>query len=333
MTVGKVKAQDPQLTQFYSAPIYLNPGFMGATGDGRAVVNYRNQWYKLPANFRTMMASFDTYFPAKDISVGMLLKKDELGANTDQPIGQFDGVIGASYLVHFHHKVKMSLGLQVGGGQFDLNYNHFVFGDQLSTFGHTGNNSKEEFIGQKATFLDVHTGFVLYSPHFWTGMAFHHVNKPEVNVLGSDFEVPMKFSLEFGYVIPLEHSKHYFAGKYKRRRVTLTMHYKHQGGNEQLSIGVYTHYDHLMAGVWYRGLPIKMINNNIANNDAVAFMGGVHFGFTKFTYSYDLTVSELPTDRAGSHEISLSFTLDFNKDYKKKPHHKKMYLPCPVPSS
>ncbi|MDZ7648916.1 MAG: type IX secretion system membrane protein PorP/SprF [Cytophagales bacterium] len=37
-------AQDPQFSQYYAAPLYLNPAFTGTTQDHRFITNYRNQW-------------------------------------------------------------------------------------------------------------------------------------------------------------------------------------------------------------------------------------------------------------------------------------------------
>ena len=46
-------------------------------------------------------------------------------------------------------------------------------------------------------------------------------------------------------------------------------------------------------------------------NDAVYIMAGYNYGgFLKFTYSYDLTTSELSTYNSGSHEISVLFQLN-----------------------
>ncbi|MEJ0030308.1 MAG: type IX secretion system membrane protein PorP/SprF [Bacteroidota bacterium] len=46
-------AQDAQFSQFYAAPLYLNPAFAGSTNQGRVGMNYRNQWPGIDANFTT----------------------------------------------------------------------------------------------------------------------------------------------------------------------------------------------------------------------------------------------------------------------------------------
>ncbi len=53
MKVDFTKAQDPQFSQFYAAPMYLNPGFAGTTVDNRIVFNHRIQWPSLPGAFVT----------------------------------------------------------------------------------------------------------------------------------------------------------------------------------------------------------------------------------------------------------------------------------------
>ena len=52
LTTG-VFAQDPQFSQFYAAPLYLNPAFAGSSELARVGINYRNQWPAMPGNFVT----------------------------------------------------------------------------------------------------------------------------------------------------------------------------------------------------------------------------------------------------------------------------------------
>ena len=39
----QVAAQDMQFSQFYAAPMYINPGYTGSTIEHRMVMNYRHQ--------------------------------------------------------------------------------------------------------------------------------------------------------------------------------------------------------------------------------------------------------------------------------------------------
>src|SRR6476646_3535915 len=54
-------AQDPQFSQYYQAPLYLNPGFTGITPQQRIVLNHRIQWPSLPQAFQTSAFSYDIF--------------------------------------------------------------------------------------------------------------------------------------------------------------------------------------------------------------------------------------------------------------------------------
>ena len=54
-----IYAQDPQFSQFYASPLYLNPALTGSVKCPRATLNYRNQWPALGSTYVTYIASFD----------------------------------------------------------------------------------------------------------------------------------------------------------------------------------------------------------------------------------------------------------------------------------
>ena len=73
-------AQDPQYSQYYAAPLYLNPAFTGAELSSRIGVNYRNQWPGLDAQFTTFSAYYDTFLDDYNSGVGVLVTTDLEGA-------------------------------------------------------------------------------------------------------------------------------------------------------------------------------------------------------------------------------------------------------------
>ena len=66
-------AQDPQFTQFYAAPTYLNPAFAGTTTQSRISGNYRLQWPGIPGAFRVENIAFDRYLPSINSGMGFLM--------------------------------------------------------------------------------------------------------------------------------------------------------------------------------------------------------------------------------------------------------------------
>ena len=76
------KAQDPQFTQFYANPIYLNPAFAGSQRCPRMCLNHRNQWPNLSGTYVTYSASYDQHIDAIGGGLGLLVTNDKAGQGT-----------------------------------------------------------------------------------------------------------------------------------------------------------------------------------------------------------------------------------------------------------
>ncbi|MEH0155739.1 PorP/SprF family type IX secretion system membrane protein [Limibacter armeniacum] len=324
-------AQDAQFTQFHAAPLYINPAMTGSTGDARAVVNYRDQWFRMPVNYQSSMASFDHHIRRYGFSYGVLLKNDRIGPNASLPIQQNTFLLSGAYMVKLNRRTTMNLGLQGGVIQSSLDYSGFIFGDQLNDMGDIGGTA-ESFSKDNVMMGDFSTGALVFAKRWWAGFAAHHINSPRYSYLGDEFNVPAKFTLQGGYVIPFEFLKRSRVGKLDDKTLTVTALYKSQGKSDQFSVGVYGHASPFLLGVWYRGIPL--IKNNAEgdfNNDAVAVLMGFKLKGFNIGYSYDITISELPMDRAGSHELSLIYNFSTYKKYRKKPKKKVDPVVCPIP--
>ena len=70
-------AQDPQFTQFYANPLYLNPAFAGSHGCPRFATNYRNEWPSLSGNYVTYSVSYDQYFKTISGGIGVIATHDQ----------------------------------------------------------------------------------------------------------------------------------------------------------------------------------------------------------------------------------------------------------------
>src|SRR5256885_13790187 len=75
-------AQDPEFTQFYANPLYLNPAFAGSARCPRIELNYRNQWPSLTGTFVTYSASYDQHVDAISGGLGLLAVSDRAGEGT-----------------------------------------------------------------------------------------------------------------------------------------------------------------------------------------------------------------------------------------------------------
>ena len=319
------RAQDPQFTQFYSAPLYLNPAFAGTTQQHRAAVNYRNHWASLPKAFVTYAFSYDYNLKGSNSNLGLLATTDRAGTANLRSTS-----ISAiySYAIPLSDGFRAVPALQVGYVSQSIDYSKLVFNDQLA-FGNPDAPSTDPALRnlRGVNHFDYSTGLVVYSKRLWSGIALHHLNRPNQSVLGEESQLPVRFSLHGGYKIPFK-----FGPTQRGIKSSLNpmFQYRQQGKFNQLDVGASYFYQMLMLGVWYKGLPIQQDQPRTLNHDALAMAFGLTLNGFSFGYSYDLTVSKLgPVSTGGSHEVSLALQFETQKRPGKVPR-KMKYNPCPA---
>ncbi len=328
-SISGLRAQDAQYSQFYAAPLYLNPAFAGSALAPRAVLNYRNQWPGLDATYVTYSASFDYYFPKAKSGVGLLVTNDMQG------FGKFRNTdIGAQYAYQLELSDDWAFraGVQASYVLRNANYFGLTFGNQYTSQGFDPNLPGESLAYATNNYVDLSSGGLLFSDKFYIGYSAHHMNRPNQSILsGENSPLPMKSTITAGMKIPLD-SK---TGKGLRvskneREISFSpaILYKMQGKFSQLDAGMYFTYEPLVLGVWYRGLPIRKSIEGLNNHDAAIFLVGFKNNNLSIGYSYDLTISSLTPSTGGSHEISVAYI------FPQAPHKKKLprsarRLPCP----
>jgi type IX secretion system PorP/SprF family membrane protein len=122
-------AQDPQFTQFYAAPIYLSPSFAGGNGGTRFILNYRDQWPKLPGDYITYAFSVDHYLEKYKSGIGFLMSRDEAGGSL---VNTTNAGINYNYNFNITKKWKFNPGIQVYYYTKRIAYNKLIFSDQIS---------------------------------------------------------------------------------------------------------------------------------------------------------------------------------------------------------
>src|SRR5882672_3132497 len=120
IVVGKLVAaysQDPQFSQYYQAPLFLNPGFTGITQQQRIAANNRIQWPNLPQAFTTYAASYDIWVDELKSGFGLLATTDKMGSAGWRTT---TANLMYSYKVRICDKVVFSPGLSFGYGVHGL---------------------------------------------------------------------------------------------------------------------------------------------------------------------------------------------------------------------
>lgn len=329
LTTEVTQAQDPQFTQFYAAPLYLNPAFSGSALAPRVTINYRNQWPAV-TNYVTSMIGIDHHLERYNSGIGILFYSDNQKQNQ---IRSTELALQYSYQFSITDQTAIRLGLQGSYSNRTVNWFGLTFGDQYTNQGFTGNPTTDPIVANglpTLSYLDFSTGGLLYSDWYWIGVSAHHLNRPSLAyVTGDGTRLPIKGSIHTGLRIP-------FAGftglgdEWERERtISPTVNYRFQGKFDQLDLGLYMTYSPMVIGAWYRGLPLKKYAPTVPNSDALAILVGYRQDNFSIGYSYDTTISTLGIGSGGSHEISLSYTFDTWPPGKKKSRRRDKQLSCP----
>ncbi|MBL4715121.1 MAG: type IX secretion system membrane protein PorP/SprF [Bacteroidia bacterium] len=283
-------SQDPEFTQFYAAPLYLNPAFAGATVCPRMTLNYRNQWPNLSGTFVTYAASYDQYVRNLSGGIGFLLLTDRAGEGTISNT-QLSGMY--SYHVDITRKLSFKAALQATFVQKRVDWTKLRFGDQIDPRRGWIYETQEQQEQDMVLYPDFSAGMLLYSQNYYGGLAVNHLHEPDESFFNSTNKSPLprKYTVHVGGVIPLD-----------RKRVhesTLSPNilFQMQEEFQQINVGLYLSRGPMVGGLWYR------------NGDSFIALIGIQQGMFKFGYSYDATISKLgnPKDGThGAHEFSIA---------------------------
>lgn len=313
-TFHKTNAQDAQFSQFFAAPVYHNPAFAGGAFAPRLVMNYRNQWPSLDANFQTTSFSVDHHLESLNSGIGISFLDDQQGINR---LRNSQVALQYSYMIKATDDFFIRFGLQ---GAYAINQTtstaNLIFGDQLNSNGFTGMPTSDPIrssTGNQFSYADFSSGLLLYNKDLWLGLTANHLTRPNVAIIRSDTSasnLPIKYTLTGGVNIPLANPYSTAGLSSKEFMATAAFILQKQASSTLFSIGSYLTYSPLTIGLWYRGLPVRRERGSFLNNDA--FIGLIGYRMDNFSigYSYDLTISPLRGTTGGSHEISISYQLD-----------------------
>jgi type IX secretion system PorP/SprF family membrane protein len=311
-------AQDPQFSQFYAAPQYLNPALTGNTHQDRIALNYRLQWPGVQPGFETYSFAYDHRFSELNCGLGGWVIKDRAGSNG---LSFTTVAINYSYEARVNHRHALRAGLRIGYTMRGLDPGGFLFADQIIR--DNAARSIEMNIIEGISYLDLATGGLYYSERYWVGASFNHINRPNQSLMmDGEARLPMRTSIHTGYKFPLDGRRFHKS----QTMLTLATHYKAQGKWDQFDLGGYIDHQHLTAGIWYRGLPIvKAYQPGYGNNESVILLVGFSTeNQLRFAYSYDITISKLTMRSGGAHEISMIY--EWPRKHKGRKH---KVVPCP----
>ena len=279
------RAQDPQFTQFYANPLYLNPAFAGSRRCPRVNINYRNQWPAIAGQFVTYSASYDQHVDALSGGLGGLVYTDRAGDGTLETI---NASAIYSYTLPVNKVFSIKAGFQATYFQKSIDWSQLTFGDMIDSRYGFIYETQETPGATSINGADFSAGLLGYTKNLYFGFAAHHLTEPEESFFSSSNAVLYrKYTMHFGANILFNKRDPEYGS------ISPNILYQNQGAADQWNFGLYGKKGPFVAGLWYR---LK---------DAFIVLVGLQTDQFKFGYSYDLTTSKLTTKPGGSHEISV----------------------------
>jgi type IX secretion system PorP/SprF family membrane protein len=283
-------AQDAEFSQFYSAPLYLNPAYAGTDSSARLGFNYRYQWPDMPGKFTTYCLAYDQYVKALHGGLGVVAWYDDAASGT-MKTENISGIY--SFQLNVTNDFTINAGFEAAYMHKSLDWSKITFGDQIDPrygFVFTGQNIQNKSSNQ---YVDLSAGILGYTKEFYGGVAVDHLTQPNEGFALLPTPIPMKITANFGAMIPLNESG--------RNQTFISPNFivQFQQSFQQYNLGLDLEYGIMTAGCWYRFSP--------TNGDAIITMLGLKAWRFKVAYSYDITVSGLANYSGGAHEISLAY--------------------------
>ena len=295
-----LQAQDPQFSQFYSNPVYLNPALVGTANQYRASLIHRQQG-EAAFGYTTSAFSFDGSIGSGSSGWGVQVISDN----------QSDLIHTTSYSMSLSHRIDISknsqfgLGVRVGAYKKALNLNKLTFEDQLDGRNGVVNSTNEEMEQDLIQNADVAVGLLYMSDNFFAGVNINHLNNPsENNLNNTDAKLAKRYTLHAGGFL---YSKNYRRADYV---LSPNVIYERQGTSSYVNLGMYFSTEIWTVGAWYRW------------DDAVIASLGANLGKIKLGYSHDLPVKKYDSMNGNAHELSLNYTFELPKKFKLKNRYK-----------
>lgn len=309
-------AQDHIFSQFYNAPIYLNPALTGQfDGSIRFNALYRNQWTSLSGDLSYVTASGDLNLPEYNSGIGLIFNRSSEGTAF---LTKNNVALSYSFIIP-GDDFTLSFGLQGGITNQKLNWDKLVFGDQVDVrYGYIPGSisGAERPDVDSRYYFDAAAGVNFVYDKFMIGAGMHHLNRPDESISGFHTRLPIRTSANISYKITLKPDQYDKDGTYL---IPSALFYRQQNVTA-FSVGTQFKYKGVNAGIWYRS------DGNQSGNDAIV-LSVIFDIFTKrnngekirLGLSHDATTSKLNyTNTGGTTEIGVGYEQYFpnSKGYK-----------------
>jgi len=327
-------AQDQHFTQFYAAPLTLNPAMTGNfAGRYRVGMIYRDQWRGVfDQPYQTYSAAVDVRFDVAGnnryrdaVGIGLMFFNDEVGGidfETNQVAlsGSFHKALG------YEGSQTLSGGVQLGLTKRGIIYDRLNFDDEFNSIDGFTLQTNENLPPNVISFSDLNVGlnYLLQlgkKTVLNIGASMHHVLQPNVSfypaidtpagpIAGGDNKLFARYGGQLSLQFPVGERmslipRALFSKQGPHMELTA-------GSNLRVPIDTYSG-NAIQFGFWAR--PVGNEDNSFSL-DAIIAMVGIEWKGVLFGLSYDVNLDDLTVHKQGqqSFEFSILYLGDFDNE-------------------
>lgn len=314
-------AQDIHFSQFFAAPILVNPANTGNfIGSARIGLNYRDQWGSVTIPYRTFSAYADAGIqPKKAVNrfgIGLAALTDVAG---DGSLTTNKLYLSSAYHIGYteHDAVRFAVGISGGMVQKTIDISKLYFDTQWDGFEFdTSTISNETFSTTTINYPDINIGAMLTilpykGRRIFVGASASHINKPNESFFGETNELGIKFTATAGGSFATAGVANFQPQVYvSTQKSALEVI---AGSNISIPMDVEGNINNaIFIGAWYR------------YGDAAWLCGGFIADNFTASVSYDFNLSKLRTASSTMGGLEIAAAYVFGNTGKKDP------LKCPA---
>ena len=326
-----LQAQDRHFSQFYSAPLNLNPALTGAfDAKYRIGLINRDQWRSvLEHPYKTFAASLEVKFGLDYFF--KLLRKDKIAVGLMFYSDKVEGVefnTNQMSLSLAYHKVMdragnsyLTFGFQAGLAQRNINFLDLYFDDQFNEIDAFDLPTNEDLPGNNFSFGDYAVGLNYTAKltkkwRLFAGGAMHHLFEPNISFYEDNEDNRLDVFLQRTYTAHAGFNFLMFDG------ITLSprMLFMSQGPHLEISAGTNVRFSlstydgtALHVGAFLRTAKDELNGFGV---DALVGMLGIEAGGFLLGLSYDINLQTLAnySSAQGSFEISAAYLGEYENE-------------------
>lgn len=276
--------QLPLYTNYLQHQVIYNPAYAGAIQGRTFNLSYRNQWTGFEGAPKTIAASgYGTIRKKPNLSTGGIVFSEKIG------LIDYTSLYGLfTYRLKINEKASVNFGMSGGGVQYSVRMFSARIYDRDDNFLSSGVLNSTSF--------DLNSGFYFYTPKFFLGFSSQHMTNSRIRWTNTEGHMTPHFYLYSGYNFILGKKNEWQLQPSALLRTNSPARYVWEGHLKA------TYQDMVWLSVFYR--------SRTSTGAAIGFIFDKQFNVS---YAYDYVLSSINTYAGGTHEVTLSYHIPYNK--------------------